>query len=568
MDVSNIDIEIIDEFDTFYMLICGVLNADKDNPSPKMQKKIRKKLYNDFLRNGNYPKRVSKFFSNDVSDSDFIDFFKSCSEYISTYGNAQMQRFDKAASSLAEDVKDALWSFMSLSSPIAHDKSANTVTAVLENSNAFCRTLTLHGATCPDILYDFISFDGGSLVFCDGVYKLAGMATNYDGETEIPFIISFTHASVSTQIFDATKTSFANDPWTHLEIIATSIVDKQAFPGEHFNEKEKKILPLLFDLCRLTFWSPVHEEYKHKDFDALSELFTRHGGDRLIPLLGELSANYTDPKTRTRIQSRLNSQLNKKKYEPLWREIYDIIRDSQSSYPASAEFFCSNERKELSKKIERLLTERGYTGEYPDFYKKGAIKGIRLANSYNETFLITGEKNVEFYIHCDEDSYENTLSVQFLCGTALLRKNEETEDIYSCTFNAKGKRIFNTVTYTQNFDSTHALEADYTVETATEIAAKKAELKKLSKKEKRSQFHDPSALIAEFFSILIFMGGLFAIGMTLAMALISVIVTALVGLPGEIPNMLLSMPWWLILVLSWVGFGGSMAIITLFSKTK
>ncbi len=50
MDVSNINIEYIDEFDTFYILICGILNVDRDNPSPKTQKRIRKKLYNNFLR--------------------------------------------------------------------------------------------------------------------------------------------------------------------------------------------------------------------------------------------------------------------------------------------------------------------------------------------------------------------------------------------------------------------------------------------------------------------------------------------------------------------------------------
>ena len=100
------------------------------------------------------------------------------------------------------------------------------------------------------------------------------------------------------------------------------------------------------------------------------------------------------------------------------------------------------------------------------------------------------------------------------------------------------------------------------------IAVKKAELRKLTKEEwKQYDVFSPSAF-GLFLLAFIVMGGMFAILMTLAMVVLSVLVTVLFGQAGAIPEMMKEMPWQFLFGIAWIGFGGAMGIITVLTRRK
>ena len=213
------------------------------------------------------------------------------------------------------------------------------------------------------------------------------------------------------------------------------------------------------------------------------------------------------------------------------------------------------------------MESKGYIGEYPDFAKDTVMNGIRLVRSYDKSYFIGLGERARHYIHCSESLEEKGhLTIQFLCGTILSKKNEAEQetDIYSCLFNAKGRRLFSTVHHYVMLDEESRDEAD-DLDLSITIATKKAECIKLSKDERR-EFHGKIIPgFGLFWCVFMIAGGLFAIAMTIAMAIMCIIITIAFGLFDSIPEMLQAIPWWLILVMGWIGFGVPMGIIEVLS---
>lgn len=244
-----------------------------------------------------------------------------------------------------------------------------------------------------------------------------------------------------------------------------------------------------------------------------------------------------------------------------------LIKESQSEYPSQAELCCDTKRlSETRGEIQRLMQAEGYSGTYPDFFKKGSVKRVHLAESYNMDYFVGAEKNVVFCVHCTEETFDGNLSVEFLCGTELLKKNETEGDIYSCTFDAKGRRFFTTVSYNSAVEESS--EAQDSLEQKVKIAAKRAELKRLTKEERKAIYGFDMPYFRLFAAIFIFAGGLFGIFMTLGLMLMAVLFALIDGQPQTVPSMITDIPWWFCLVFSWVAFGGAMGIITVLSKRK
>ena len=63
-------------------------------------------------------------------------------------------------------------------------------------------------------------------------------------------------------------------------------------------------------------------------------------------------------------------------------------------------------------------------------------------------------------------------------------------------------------------------------------------------------------------------GGMFGIAMTLIAMLLCIITTAAFGLFADIPEMLKTMPWGLLLAIGWIGFGGAMGIVEVLAHRK
>ncbi|MGN0493295.1 MAG: hypothetical protein ACI4F7_06565, partial [Acutalibacteraceae bacterium] len=313
---------------------------------------------------------------------------------------------------------------------------------------------------------------------------------------------------------------------------------------------------------------PINIPQKFADgLPCLKEYISKYGYKKPLKLAIFLENQPPDSRKRERISKRLLNTLNKRKYEPLWREIFGLIKESQSEYPSQAELFCNAKLlAETRGEIQRLMEAEGYSGTYPDFHKKGSIKGVRLAESYNMDYLVGAEKNAVFRVHCTEEAFNGNLSVELLCGSELLKKNEAEGDIYSCTFDARGRRFFTTVSYNSGVEEDSEIQDS--LGQKVKIAAKRAELKRLTKEERKALYGFDMPYLRIFAAIFIFAGGLFGIFMTLGLMLMAVLFALIDGQPQTVPSMITDIPWWFCLVFSWVTFGGAMGIITVLSKRK
>ncbi len=179
------------------------------------------------------------------------------------------------------------------------------------------------------------------------------------------------------------------------------------------------------------------------------------------------------------------------------------------------------------------------------------------------------EKRVVYRIYCNEFYNENEeLTVQFICGTAFLKKHESEKDIdiYGCSFNAKEKRLLKIGKYVEFKNNVSEEELELPIN----IAVKKAECIKLNKEEQKDFYGTMADAggLRLFLQIFLIAGGLFGIGMALTCLIICVVIGTIFGLFSYIPEMLKEIPWGLILAIVWIGFGGAMAIIELLVKRK
>ena len=445
--------------------------------------------------------------------------------------------------------------------------------AILEivSGSAYTWSITLKNATGIPENYDCLCFSEDSLIEKeDGTYILKGTKNNWDCDIyDAPFAISFTDATVDINVFNATKQPFMTSPWLHLFSIASVILDKYYLPGDYLNEKEKALLPLLSEICQLCYWARIPEKYQNLNFPLFKEYIRNMHYDELLAPLDKIANEYENYKKIHGLKNSYISTLNNIKYEPLWRHLYNLIVESQASYPSRINFYCTKEQLEEKRiEIQKLMEQYGYLGTYPDFVKHGKITGLHLAESYDLSYFVGHEKNVIFRIHCTEDYFNEHISIQFLCGTEMLRKKDVPNDIYACTFNAKGRRYFNTVTYEESVLDDDNNISSHNLETYINIATKRAELKKLSKEERIHLTGNDISYFGLFLSVFIIMGGMFGILMTVAFIAMAVLCALLFGQPKVVPDMIMKIPWWGCLVFCWVSFGGIMGIITVLVKRK
>lgn len=173
-----------------------------------------------------------------------------------------------------------------------------------------------------------------------------------------------------------------------------------------------------------------------------------------------------------------------------------------------------------------------------------------------------------YHIHCTEEYFDEHLTVQFVCGTELLRKNETAGDIYSCLFNAKGRRLFQTVSYESEHINLDGENETDDLEQKVQIAVKKAELTKLTKEERKAMGDFGISYWKLYLSVFVVMGGLFSVFMTIGFMLIAVAACLIFAQPQTIPSMFTEVPWWKLFLLTWVLFGGAMGIVTVLAKRK
>lgn len=139
--------------------------------------------------------------------------------------------------------------------------------------------------------------------------------------------------------------------------------------------------------------------------------------------------------------------------------------------------------------------------------------------------------------------------LQFLCGTELLPDGEQSLGFDSCGFDAKGRRFLRGVTWTEGDDLDRKLH----------LAAKKAELRRLSRQEK-----DFGELLWPLFLVaLLGFGGFAAFCVTIGLGLLVGLVTLLFEGADAMWNVLSALPYGKVFWCTLVTVGGTLGAMLL-----
>ena len=559
VDISMIDQQYIEHFNFAWLLAQDIFKVSPTEASPRVQKKIRKWLEKTYIQDSDLPPEVMGFVTKDVTDGDLMAFLQSCRERFEESEAQRRQAFETISTGLGEDVRQAIWDLNEKEIYNRFQSTGNEARLRVELSEGYDQSLIfIDPEGIPQDQFDYLTFDRYSFRRTENGYTLSGQAVNWETDEEHTFTLRFT--DVNTEIIScrADIQSFSDSPWQYLCGIARTILEKSEIIGAPMNEKETALLPLAAEIIALRPYRV--EPPRVTSLPLLCGYIQRHGFTELLAPLKKLERHIADDKKRAQLAGLLNLRINNKKYEPLWREIYGLFADSQSRYPVKSEMQVSPESlAEFRQKVQKLMEARGYSGTYPDFEKRISIKGLRGAQSYMMDYIVGQEKNVKCLIHCIETCQDGEPWAEFLCGTELLKKGEKPGDIYSCTFNARGRRFFHTVSY---------FGAEETLEQRVEIAAKRAELRRLTKEERRSIFTTGVGFWSIFLGFFLIGGALFAILYTLGMMLFSAILTVILAGFSALPGMFTDIPWMELFGMAWVLFGGAMGLITALGAQK
>ena len=132
----------------------------------------------------------------------------------------------------------------------------------------------------------------------------------------------------------------------------------------------------------LTKLAVATDESRCGGLPVLRGYFEKYGYTELLRPAERIEAVFGDEKKRRSRISALLRRLNRAKYEPLWRELYCLIGDSQRGYPARADGIL--EIGGIRARVDRTMKELGYSGTYPDYCHTGQVRGIRAEERHDE----------------------------------------------------------------------------------------------------------------------------------------------------------------------------------------
>lgn len=568
MDLKQIDRNNIEIFGNAYSIACDRYEEKPEMLSAGKQKKLRRFIERN-LDMDEYPERVLQYIGKEVSDADFHAFMKACYEEVQENGTERKQRFDRFSEGLDEEVKSAIWCLIeqSIFTPEIR-RVGNDVEIDVEFGEGYERTLILKDAeNVPEGKWDTFCFaDSGGLLPDGNGYKLVGTAEKFETEEATLFAIRFSGAAVRVSVYRADEAVFFLSPWYHLHMIGNVILEKAKIPGEYLNEKEKALLPLLREIRTLTDWYVAEHDVYTLELPHLKKYALDCGLVKLAEESEAKEGTFVSSKQRSRAVEKLHAVFNMERNEALWRRIFDEVRESQAAYPSCAYVHAPDILEEKRREITEQLAAHGYSGTYPDFIKIAPIRGVHLAESYNMSYFVGPEKCAARHIHCTEVWFNDHVMIEFLCGTQLLRKNKVPGDIWSCLFNAKGRRYYNTISYECDYTDEDGTVCSQDLNERTTIAVKKAELRRLTKAERKAA-GDVSGWIL-FLLVFIIMGGLFGLAMTLGFMVLLPVILFLLGEGGEIGAVYWELSWLDLFLIAWVLFGGAMGLITVWAKRK
>lgn len=572
MDITAIEKRFLRRLANVYAHVQAMLDPAPEEASEYKQKQIRrwlKKKYRKQLLC--LPEEIRAQLTDSVSDRDALSFLKACKDRLAVILDSEKQEFYEIASSLSDDTRAALWTLAQGANWPAVTCHGDDIEIVVDGTEAYRRRLFLKDVEgIPEgAEEDWFAAIELSLSRDGDRYCLSGEVFDAMADGYQLYRFTFRDAETVTEVYNAINSICLWDhPWDFLIAAASGIVAKAYLPGAHCNDKELAMLPLLTEIAALDDWDEIPDDFPFT-FPTLKALAAKYDGNTLVPLFDALGEKAPDSTEYTGQVQKIIAKLCEESMEPLWREVFDKIRASQADYPDKARECCPSPvlratRDEIQTQMEQL----GFAGTYPNFKKEGPLQGIHLEDSYDTAYVLGPKAHMVSHIHCIETVVDRELTVQFLCGTALLKEGETTQDIYSCLFNAGGRRLFHhteyqTLLYEPDFEYT-----PHDLSLYVSVAAKKSQLQRLTKDEQQSYSGMREASLHTFLIFLVVVGGVFGAAMTAVFMLLTALVTLLISGPDALPAVMSAAPWLPILLFCWIAYGGTMGLITTLAKRK
>ncbi len=277
----------------------------------------------------------------------------------------------------------------------------------------------------------------------------------YQGDV---YRIKFSNISVLLKAYSALEDSFSwlfiETPWDYVTAIAGNIYSHLNYGVA--NQKEKKLTALISHLVG------------EKLIDAVT----------IPPMLYDLIKKYNFHNVIKPPYDLKKPLLCQKKFEPFWREVYNILAESQEDLPSYFEETVDTEDVNKHKRlIKEYMNSLGYEGEYPDFYKKDRVIKPTLLRAYNLSYVVGFEKFAEHHIHCWSFKNVDVIHTVLFSGVIFNKNNGEKTDIYSTMFDCKGKASFGILS-TANAGAMNPHTYEEWTKKAIDAAVRKSELKK------------------------------------------------------------------------------------------
>ncbi|MBQ7295441.1 MAG: DUF3878 family protein [Clostridia bacterium] len=499
--MKHCDIDLIKTVG-FYDTLCVLI---KDFGKENIEESKKKKVLKTVRREAEYrfdadSKDKEIFFKADLSYDELMGFFKSrLKEFAELKEKADKENY-KTARLICKDFDVALECLERDYTDFHIKDDEGNIELLLVDNSAFTKKLIFHNAYSENIINFFETPLWVELYEYGDKYCLEMLVDNYFEDETVKTKIIFSSCEVETQVFNAVNTVVFSNPWDYLRNIAFALLEKEKYAADYLNDMEKDLLPLAEALVNIPYSAGIH--YEKPDEPEKQ--------NALIELSKSLVVYDDIEKKKLYITT-----LCDKKYEGLWRVIYNKFFNSQEGYAKSSEVICTEETiSQRRNKISDIVKEAGFQGEYPDFYRDGEIIKPKEVTTYGLDLIVGFEKNCRFHIKCIEDGE----IINFLCGYVCLGKHpHEYNDAFSASFYDKGKRYFTDIVYTPEDEELSGIIYMPTVEECARVAVKKANLENLTKTE-RKHFSDPIFSSKKKFTIILFMaiisGTLYSLGMS------------------------------------------------------
>lgn len=447
---------------------------------------------------------------------------------------------------------------------------------VIEETEAYISSIVLENAD-GDNIEDGIQWDHAELSRSGDGYLLELLCSDYVNDEDILGKISFSGVSLKVELFNYTLSSISRGnsvPWDMLGQWLDELRSKENLGPEYINNGEKRFL----SFCGSELFMPsifITGELVVSENTVLKDYIKKSNTLSLLPILDSIKRSETKKKRLKQIL-KFKNEIIKCQYEPLWRCIFEDLKEAASVYPSKSELTSDNVLLTDSRQyVTKRFTDAGFEGEYPHFRKMGSLGKLRIVEANGNPCFVGYEKHMASYVDCMEYCYDGNFTIYFLVGTILFKRDKlesfGKSDAFSGFFYDNARRA-GKVLWAFIPSALPGSEAEFDdLNVTISTAIKRSMFEKLSRDERKRLYNDAERVSISTLSAIWTLGGLiYGFMLTLTFMIFDLIV-GLIESSGsfiEAWAFMIQTPWWIVFAGSSFGFGALMFIISLISQRK